>query len=294
MRIIPYLLDGLSPLDHMSIENVLLETWEQPEGLLLFYINGPSVIIGRNQNPWREAAPGTGLPLYRRASGGGAVYHDEGNLNWALIVPRLLHSQDAELAMVAAALSAQGVDAVPGPRGGLYCGPTSPHQNKKLSGTARRFGTRNVLHHGTLLIHADMARLHASLGGIHTFDDLSLPSVPATPLNLSTLDSSLKIEPLIDALSRHIAGAPAQRLPAAFAEPMRMEKETTRLASDEWIYYATAPFSVLLKGDETAVSIRVEKGRIAAISAGGGDGSYLGRPFSFSLHEAMIEKIRSR
>lgn len=294
MRIIPYLLDGLSPLDHMSIENVLLETWRRPEGLLLFYINGPSVIIGRNQNPWREAAPGTGLPLYRRASGGGAVYHDEGNLNWALIVPRLMHSQDAELAMVAAALSAQGVDAVPGPRGGLYCGPTSPHENKKLSGTARRFGTRNVLHHGTLLVHADMARLHASLGGIQTFNDRSLPSVPAAPLNLSSLDPSVQMEPLIEALSRQIAGVPPRPLPAGFADPLRMEKETTRLASDEWIYYATAPFSVLLEGGENAASARIEKGLVAAISGSGGDGSYLGRPFSYSLLEAMMELFRSR
>jgi len=223
------------------------------------------------------------------------VYHDEGNLNWALIVPRLLHSQDAELAMVAAALSAQGFDAVPGPRGGLYCGPTSPHENKKLSGTARRFGTRNVLHHGTLLVHADMARLHASLGGIQTFDDRSLPSVPAAPLNLSTLDPSVQMEPLIQALSRQIAGVPPRPLPAAFADPLHMERETTKLASDEWIYNATAPFSVLLKGGENAASVRIEKGLVAAISGCGGDGddSCLGRPFSYSLLEAMIEQILS-
>ncbi|HWR10537.1 MAG TPA: biotin/lipoate A/B protein ligase family protein [Rectinemataceae bacterium] len=326
MRIVSYMLGGLCPLDHMAIENLILETWEGREAALLFYINGPSVVIGRNQNPWREAAPGTGLPLFRRCSGGGAVYHDEGNLNWALIVPRALHSQDAELAMVAAAISAQGVDAVPGPRGGLYCGTASPHEGRKLSGTARRFGIRNVLHHGTLLVNADMDRLHASLGGIATFDDLSLRSVSASPINLSALNPAVAMDSLIDGLSQRLSGAPTQSLPATVVDPTREEQEKRKLSSFEWIYSSTAPFSVRLTGPGEGFAVRVEKGLIAAISSGGPDSSmaavgssvtdglgstddwsahygegdisclsdYRGRPFSFSIYESMIAAIRAR
>ncbi|HWP68009.1 MAG TPA: biotin/lipoate A/B protein ligase family protein, partial [Rectinemataceae bacterium] len=183
MSIAAYELEGSSPLDHMAIENTLLEIYAGPPVLLLFYVNDPSVIIGRNQNPWRETAPSSALPLFRRISGGGAVYHDRGNLNWSFIVPRALHSQENELAAMAAAISAQGFEIGPGPRGGLYCGGASVRAGGKVSGTARRFGAKNVLHHGTLLVDSDMASLHASLGGIETCDDRSISSVPASPLN---------------------------------------------------------------------------------------------------------------
>ena len=86
MYLAPFILDGFSPLEHLAFEELLLRN---PGGrfLLLFYVNAPSVIIGRNQNPWREVSEDSCLPLYRRSSGGGTVYHDEGNLNWATILP---------------------------------------------------------------------------------------------------------------------------------------------------------------------------------------------------------------
>ena len=75
-----------------------------PESAILFlYVNRPSIIIGRNQNPWLEVnlallsqgrnkpetePPGLGVvDLVRRRSGGGTVFHDEGNVNWSIICP---------------------------------------------------------------------------------------------------------------------------------------------------------------------------------------------------------------
>ncbi|MDP2790858.1 MAG: lipoate--protein ligase family protein [Rectinemataceae bacterium] len=291
MKIKPYRLEGGSPLDHMAMENVLLDTGEGSDALLLFYINEPSVIIGRNQNPWREAtlgesAPGTTLPLFRRISGGGAVYHDRGNLNWALIVPRELHDQDAELAFVAAAISAQGFDVVPGERGGLYVGPSSPYAGKKVSGTARRFGARRVLHHGTLLVDADMRLLHASLHGIETFDDASLTSVPAHPVNLCAIKLEIAIDALIEGISRHLTGTSAASLPASFVGAALLDVERQRLASSEWIWEATPPFSVPLRSGSPSPALRVEKGRISRL-LGFELSGFRGSLFSIPVYEKL-------
>ena len=265
MRVKAYRLPTFSILDHLAIENTLIETKDSAESLLLFYVNGPSVIIGRNQNPWREAAPGTRIPLYRRVSGGGTVYHDEGNLNWSLIVHRPSHSQEAELAMMAAAISAQGFDVVPGPRGGLYCGPSSKLAGRKLSGTARRFNTKNVLHHGTLLVNTDMKTLEASLGGIETTDDASLPSVPASPANLSALNPRIEMDELIDGISRAITGAAPLLLLASMIDAPLLEKEKAMLSSPEWVFGATPPFSVLLRSEKANFILRVERGMIRSL-----------------------------
>jgi len=298
MRMKAYRLPAFSILDHLATENTLIETRDFPEALLLFYINDPAVIIGRNQNPWREAAPGTGLPLFRRASGGGAVYHDAGNLNWSLIVPRHLHSQQDELAKMAAAISAQGFDVVPGPRGGLYCGPLSDHEGRKLSGTARRFNTKNVLHHGTLLVNADMQMLRASLGGIETFNDSSLPSVKASPINLSALSPAVEMDELIAGISRALTGAAPRSLPASMVDASRLDKERAALSSPEWIFGTTPPFSVRLSADGGEFVLDVEKGMIIALREEMGGAlpastcleelsRYIGLPFSLPRLEEM-------
>lgn len=281
MSIEAYRMDGLSPLDHMAAENVLLETYVGSSTLLLFYVNEPSVIIGRNQNPWREAPSSSRLPLYRRVSGGGAVYHDPGNLNWSFIVPRSLHSQDDELSAMAAAVSAQGFEIGPGPRGGLYCGGSSVLAGRKVSGTARRFGARNVLHHGTLLVDTDMAGLRASLGGIETCEDASIASVPASPLNLTEVNPETGIACLIDGIASYFSAAPVRAFSSMKVDPSLVEAEKKRLSSPEWIYEATPPFSVRLTAGEVDFSCRVEKGRILHSSRP----ELVGRSFSFSIIE---------
>ncbi|MBO0461080.1 MULTISPECIES: lipoate--protein ligase [Enterococcus] len=79
------------PRVNLAIETYLLQEMPLEEPILLFYINEPSIIIGRNQNTIeeinREYVEEHGIHVVRRLSGGGAVYHDFGNLNFSFIMP---------------------------------------------------------------------------------------------------------------------------------------------------------------------------------------------------------------
>lgn len=79
------------PRVNLAIETYLLQNMPLDEPILLFYINEPSIIIGRNQNTIeeinKEYVDEKGIHVVRRLSGGGAVYHDLGNLNFSFIMP---------------------------------------------------------------------------------------------------------------------------------------------------------------------------------------------------------------
>ncbi|MDA9472172.1 lipoate--protein ligase [Enterococcus sp. 5H] len=79
------------PRINLAIETYLLKEKPLDEPILLFYINEPSIIIGRNQNTIeeinKEYVDNNGIHVVRRLSGGGAVYHDHGNLNFSFIMP---------------------------------------------------------------------------------------------------------------------------------------------------------------------------------------------------------------
>ena len=83
--------DLRDPRINLAIETFLLQEMDTDEPILLFYINEPSIIIGRNQNTIeeinKEYVDEKGIHVVRRFSGGGAVYHDEGNLNFSFIMP---------------------------------------------------------------------------------------------------------------------------------------------------------------------------------------------------------------
>ncbi|MBQ9967289.1 MAG: lipoate--protein ligase [Oscillospiraceae bacterium] len=134
-------------LDHMGPEDVLL----------YFYINAPAVIIGKNQNPWKEcdlaAMERDGVRLVRRISGGGAVYHDEGNLNFSFIVGKEIYDVPRQLEVILQAVRSFGIDCTFSGRNDLLA------DGKKFSGNA--FCGRGALrqHHGTLLLNSDLSRL---------------------------------------------------------------------------------------------------------------------------------------
>jgi len=280
-----------NPLDIISFEECLVNAWTGDTKMLLFYVNPPSVIIGRNQNYWREVSPHCRVPVYRRSSGGGAVYHDTGNLNWALIVPRTLHSQEEELSLMAEAISKLGVYARPGDRGGIFVAMGDGEAQGKISGTARRFGTRNVLHHGTLLVSADLQALRASLGGIRLFEDLSIASVPGHPVNLTRFVPSLSVDEVIARLADSLSGmapktidlarfwdeeAPSQS--PSFSDPEdalqdfdfcieRLDFDAFReqFGSPDWILGQSPPFSISVSQGKARAIVKVVQGKIAEI-----------------------------
>ena len=99
---------------HNVFTNLALEDWLYRNfrfgrhNVLMVWRNSPCVVIGRHQNPWREVNTqylhAAGMPLARRNSGGGTVYHDLGNLNLTFFSSRQQYDRDANLALVAEAL----------------------------------------------------------------------------------------------------------------------------------------------------------------------------------------------
>ncbi|KAK3062190.1 hypothetical protein LTS18_004633 [Coniosporium uncinatum] len=122
-----YVSRSRDPFLNLSIEHYLLQSTPPESTVLFLYINRPSIIIGRNQNPWLEVnlgllnaanaspnkptePPGLGaVDLVRRRSGGGTVFHDEGNVNWTVICPPASFTRDKHAEMVVRALRELGV-----------------------------------------------------------------------------------------------------------------------------------------------------------------------------------------
>ncbi|KAK7542256.1 uncharacterized protein J3D65DRAFT_664662 [Phyllosticta citribraziliensis] len=182
------------PYLNLSIEAALLARSAAHTAILFTYINRPCVVIGRNQNPWvevdlarlrRQRSPSTGranedeaageaaaagilgdVDLVRRRSGGGAVFHDAGNVNWSVISPSNDFTRDKHGEMVVRALRGLGVGAArvnarhdivvdhSNPQGASSKGDavSNGRTPRKVSGSAYKLTRGRALHHGTCLL----------------------------------------------------------------------------------------------------------------------------------------------
>ena len=172
--------DLTEPFWNMAAEEFLLMKAEQP--CVMLWRNAPAVIIGKNQDARAEVdfsfAERHGIKIVRRLTGGGAVFHDTGNINYTFVVP---DGNELDFSVftkpVIDALAELGVRITTSGRNDLVTVPDA----KKCSGTARyiynrKTSDRNIrkilLHHGTLLFSADLA----SLSGVLTPDRAKLTS----------------------------------------------------------------------------------------------------------------------
>lgn len=282
------------PVENLAAEEALLEGELGARSVLFLYVNAPCVVVGRNQNPWAEASPDGKAPVLRRVSGGGAVYHDRGNLNWALIVPRSLHEREAEIALVADALAALGLPTVSGPRGGLFYAGSGRWAGAKISGTARRISAKRVLHHGTLLVNADLATLEASLGGMATSLSRALPSVPSRAANVSDICPGLGLGEIAEALSRRLTGKAAIDAEPAI-DRCYAEKAAERLVRWEWTWGETPPFEVALPWSGGEACLEVRHGLVSAPSGPGAEliAGLEGRRFDYGLPEEAVRAMEA-
>ena len=156
--------DSNDPYFNQAFEEYVFEHSSLEDDILLLWINDPCLVCGRYQNIFQEVnvpeAIRHNIPVIRRNTGGGTVYHDRGNLNYTLIKsrePEAPLNYDIFLEPVIEALRAIGVPACKRNVCDIAIG------NRKISGSAQSVKADRVLHHGTLLFDADMESLHALL-----------------------------------------------------------------------------------------------------------------------------------
>lgn len=148
--------------------NLALESWlfdcETREDVLYLWQNTDCVVIGKNQSAHMEVdlnqANTLGVPVLRRETGGGAVWHDLGNLNFTYITdddPEADSPYEAFLRPLMEVLAGQGIPVVYNGRNDLCVA------DRKISGSAARMRNGRLLHHGTLLVCSNLAQMDSLL-----------------------------------------------------------------------------------------------------------------------------------
>ena len=194
-----YVSPSPSGWDNLALDEYFLDHLGEDDFLMYFYINSNAIIIGRNQNPWVECKltemEKDGVQLVRRITGGGAVFHDSGNLNFSFIAGEKRYSVENQLNLILNALRSIGIPCEFSGRNDLLSG------GRKFSGNA--FCTRKNIrqHHGTLLVNADLGRLNNYLSvDPRKLQAKGVKSVRSRVCNLSEIKPDLTTDMLLDAL----------------------------------------------------------------------------------------------
>ncbi|KAI8908838.1 hypothetical protein DFJ77DRAFT_433924, partial [Powellomyces hirtus] len=144
--------------------NLAFEEWlvlfrkpQSAEDVLYLWRNTKCVVVGRNQNPWKEChlqlMKEEEVPLVRRRSGGGTVYHDIGNTNYTIIMPRDSFDRRTNAELVCRGMHQLDIPASVNERHDIVV------DGKKVSGSAYKLVNTRAYHHGTMLIDADLKAL---------------------------------------------------------------------------------------------------------------------------------------
>lgn len=271
---------------NLGTDEYFIENLSPDDMLLYFYTNHNAVIIGRGQNPWSEcnlaAMERDDVQLVRRISGGGAVFHDSGNLNFSFIAGENIYNLERQLGLILSAVRALGIPCEFSGRNDLLA------DGRKFSGNAfcQRGNIRQ--HHGTLLISADLGRLQNYL----TVDPRKLQakgakSVRSRVCNLNEfvpeLDSETMLAALKDAFRREYGEYTELEAPDAALTAPYIRKH----ASAEWRLGKTPRFDLEIENrfiwGNVQLLLTLRQGRVDEIDV-----------YTDSIDVGLAPEIRSR
>lgn len=240
-----FLGDGADPYRNLAIEEHLLETVQPGECILYLWQNENTVVIGRNQNAWKECRTsvleGEGGRLARRLSGGGAVFHDLGNLNFTFLMQEADYDLDRQLAVIETACRALGLDVQRSGRNDVLA------DGRKFSGNAFYHSQGRAYHHGTLLISTDEEKLARYLSPSKAkLQAKGVDSVRSRVVNLSTLVPGLSCERMraeMAAAFEAVYGMRAQTIDPEALDWERVRALQERNAGRDWLYGPRLPLS---------------------------------------------------
>ena len=150
-----------NPFLNRAVEQYLTDCQAADTVTMYLWKNQQTVVIGYNQNPYSECNVrlllDEGGLLMRRGTGGGAVYHDLGNINFSFVADKSLYDLKKQMSVIQEALLKYGLRTEMSGRNDLT------YEGRKFSGNAFAKGQRNDLHHGTLLIKTDGEKMQRYL-----------------------------------------------------------------------------------------------------------------------------------
>jgi lipoate-protein ligase A len=297
--------DHTDPYFNLASEEVLLKARE--EEMFLLYRNRPSVVVGKHQNTLAEInlpfVMKHGILVARRISGGGTVFHDLGNLNYAFITTGkegdLVDYRRYTLPLIEA-MKRVGLDVKLGERHELLLG------GKKISGTASHVYKNRVLHHGTLLFASEMEKLTSALRTKpEHFEDRAVKSVRSEVTNIADhLADRMDIGDFQKMIYRHILdtidGAVSYHYSQKDLSEINRLKHS-KFSSWEWNfgYSPKYQFNKLLRSGASAITLHmnVDRGVIREVSiegdfSGTGEIRTLEELLTGTLHDPGILRLR--
>ncbi|MCL1849006.1 MAG: lipoate--protein ligase [Clostridiales bacterium] len=274
--------NSTDPYDNLAFEEYILCSKRQGDWLILWQ-NANTVVVGLNQNTLEEIdaafVKAHSIQVVRRTTGGGAVYHDLGNLNYSFITDA---GDPAQLSMerftgaICGALAAMGVQAEAEGRNDIVI------SGKKVSGSAQRLDHGRILHHGTLLFRSDP---HMVAGALNASQDkypsASTKSVRSRIGNIAAYlpeaDAGMAMKEFKDKLRAALAaqsGGSFQLVELSRGEALEVKRlAETKYRTWEWNYGASPPYSVKKRakygGGILEVRAEVVSGRIQSVAFSG-------------------------
>ncbi|CAX41210.1 lipoate biosynthesis protein, putative [Candida dubliniensis CD36] len=190
-----------NPYMNLAIEDYIYNAMPKPEGAkdnsfdrLMFYINTPCVVIGKNQNPWQEVnlpvLNSLGIPMLRRRSGGGTVVHDLGNVNYSYMTTKANFDRHKFASYIVEAVNrASPRFKIETNERGDIVSEKLLGLNYKISGSAYKLSKGKSYHHGTMLLKSKLdilgKLLHRDEKQLGVVDSkMSIPSVKSKVINL--------------------------------------------------------------------------------------------------------------
>lgn len=238
--------DQTNPYENIAIEKLLLNMADEETSILYLWQNANTVVIGRNQNAWAECRvsllENDGGFLARRLSGGGAVFHDLGNLNFTFLVSEKNFDIQRQMSVIQKACEYAGIRAEFSGRNDLLA------DGKKFSGNAFYHANGKAYHHGTLLINADMSKLGKYLSPPKSkLQAKGVASVRSRVANLQEFAPELTCEAMKAHLLRafsDVYGQAVSALTLSKEEYREISKLQDQFSNRDWLFGAALPCSI--------------------------------------------------
>lgn len=280
---------GVNPYRNLAIEEYLFSRCREDEAILYLWQNQNTVVIGRNQNAWKECRISKieedGAVIARRLSGGGAVYHDLGNLNFTFLVRKENYDLQKQLEVILKAVQKLGICAEASGRNDILV------EGQKFSGNAFHEHRDHCYHHGTLMVNVKLEELNKYLNvSKKKLESKGIASVRSRVTNLTAYNPQMTIAQLKAALKQtfeEVYGLESKTLREEELDREEVQTLYEKYASWDWIYGRQFEFqyevSERFGWGQVDVQFEVDSGMITDVAV-----------YSDSLKPEAIQRIPER